>query len=112
MYRTLPHDLDAEKGLLGSMLIAPRDVINNCIERLQPACFYLPAHTTIYELLVEFWNKQEPADIITLANLLRDRKQLDAVGWTGVHHKSNKFHAHGSQRRVLSGNHPREVRLA
>ena len=80
IHRTLPHSLEAEQGLLGSMLISPVDVIGECVERIDEKYFYQPAHATVYEILVELWNKQQPADIITLTQLLRDRKQLDAVG--------------------------------
>ena len=80
IHRTLPHSLEAEQGLLGSMLISPLDVIGECVERIDEKYFYQPAHATVYEILVELWNKQQPADIITLTQLLRDRKQLDAVG--------------------------------
>ena len=80
IHRTLPHSLEAEQGLLGSMLISPTDVIGECVERIDEKYFYQPAHATIYEVLVELWNKQQPADIITLTQLLRDRKQLDGVG--------------------------------
>ena len=80
IHRTLPHSIEAEQGLLGSMLLSPTDVIGECVERITEKYFYQPAHATIYELLVELWNKQQPADIITLTQLLRDRKQLDAIG--------------------------------
>ncbi len=62
------------------MLISPADVIGECVERIDEKYFYQPAHATIYEVLVELWNKQQPADIITLTQLLRDRKQLDGIG--------------------------------
>ena len=80
IHRTLPHSLEAEQGLLGSMLISPVGVIGECVERIDEKYFYQPSHATIYEILVELWNKQQPADIITLTQLLRDRKQLDSVG--------------------------------
>ena len=80
IHRALPHSLEAEQGLLGSMLIAPGEVIDDCIQRITDAAFYQPAHGTIYALLVELWNKQQPADIITLTQALRERKQLEGVG--------------------------------
>ena len=78
--RALPHSLEAEQALLGSMLIAPAEVIDECIPQITEEAFYLPAHTTIYALIVEFWNNQTPADIVTITQALRDRKQLEAVG--------------------------------
>lgn len=80
IHRTLPHSDEAEQGLLGSMLIAPTDVIGECVESISGNAFYVPAHQTIYEILVELWNKETPADFITLTQILRDRKLLDGVG--------------------------------
>ena len=80
IHRTLPHSLEAEQGVLGSMLISPTDVIGDCVERINASYFYQPAHATIYEVLVEAWNAQRPADVITLTQTLRDRNLLDAVG--------------------------------
>ncbi len=80
IHRALPHSDEAEQGLLGSMLIAPTDVIGECVESISGNAFYVPAHQTIYEILVELWNKETPADFITLTQILRDRKLLDGVG--------------------------------
>jgi replicative DNA helicase len=80
IHRVLPHSIEAEQGLLGSMLIAPMEVIGDCVERISEKCFYVPAHATIYQLLVELWTTQHPADIITLTQILRDRHLLDGVG--------------------------------
>ena len=80
IHRTLPHSLEAEQGVLGSMLISPTDVIGDCVERINEQYFYQPAHATIYIILVEFWTAQHPADVITLTQVLRDRKLLDEVG--------------------------------
>ena len=80
VHRTLPHSLEAEQGVLGSMLIAPTEVIGDCVERINATYFYQPAHATIYEVLVEAWTNQRPADVITLTQTLRDRNLLDGVG--------------------------------
>ncbi len=80
IHRTLPHSLEAEQGVLGSMLISPTDVIGDVVERINEQYFYQPAHATIYTILVEFWSAQRPADVITLTQVLRDRKLLEEVG--------------------------------
>lgn len=80
LHRTLPHSADAEQGVLCSMLLSPREVIGECVERIDASHFHIPAHATIYELLVEFWNKQTPIDLITLTQGLSDRGLLDQVG--------------------------------
>src|SRR3982750_4593067 len=54
--RTLPHSVEAEQGVLGSMLISPREIIAECVEKINEEYFYIPAHQTIYSVLVELWN--------------------------------------------------------
>ena len=39
--------------MLGSMLISPRDTIAECVEKINADYFYVPAHQTIYNLLVD-----------------------------------------------------------
>src|SRR5258708_16430208 len=48
--RSLPFSSDAEKGVLCSMLLSPRDVSGLCGLRLHPPPFYVPAHQIIHEL--------------------------------------------------------------
>jgi len=80
IHRTLPHSVEAEQGVLGSMLISPRDTIAECVEKINEAYFYVPAHQTIYTALVELWNAGQGIDLITFTQILRDRNILDAVG--------------------------------
>ncbi len=79
-HRTLPYSSEAEMGVLSSMLIAPREVIGECVEVATEEHFHLPAHATIYAILVEFWNENKPLDFITLTQVLKDRGLLDQVG--------------------------------
>src|SRR6476619_5791130 len=80
IHRTLPHSVEAEQGVLGSMLISPRETIAECVEKINEAYFYVPAHQTIYTYLVELWNTSQGIDLITFTQVLRDRNVLDAVG--------------------------------
>lgn len=72
--------MEAEQGVLGSMLISPRDVIAECVEKINEGYFYVPAHQTIYTVLVELWNTGQGIDLITFTQTLRDRNILEAVG--------------------------------
>src|SRR6476646_6876490 len=56
IHRTLPHSVEAEQGVLGSMLIAPRDAIAEVVEKINENYFYIPAHQTTYSELVDLWN--------------------------------------------------------
>ena len=83
-HRPLPHNLDAEKGLIGSILLSPRDVLNECADQLSEEAFYSPAHGTIFRVLVEMWTANQQIDLITLTNRLRDLNLLDSVGGPGA----------------------------
>ncbi|HSP44900.1 MAG TPA: replicative DNA helicase, partial [Chthoniobacterales bacterium] len=80
IHRTLPHSIEAEQGVLGSMLISPREIIAECVEKINENYFYLPAHQTIYLVLVELWNAGQGIDLITFTQVLRDRNLLETVG--------------------------------
>src|SRR6202047_97237 len=78
--RSLPYSEDAEKGVLCSLVLSPREVGDLCILRLHPDAFYSPAHKIIYELVIEFSDKSKPIDFITLKQTLKDRGFLEEVG--------------------------------
>src|SRR5437764_9368971 len=62
------------------MLISPRDTIAECVEKINEEYFYVPAHQTIYTVLVELWNAGQAIDLITFTQVLRDRNLLESVG--------------------------------
>src|SRR6266404_1462564 len=80
IHRTPPHSVDAEQGVLGSMLISPRETIAECVEKINEEYFYVPAHETIYNVLVDLWNAGQAIDLITFTQVLRDRNLLEGVG--------------------------------
>src|ERR1700680_3323843 len=80
IHRAPPHSVEAEQGVLGSMLISPRETIAECVERINEEYFYIPAHQTIYNVLVDLWNAGQAIDLITFTQVLRDRNLLDSVG--------------------------------
>ena len=53
IHRAPPHSVEAEQGVLGSMLISPRDAIAECVEKITEEYFYVPAHQIIYRELVD-----------------------------------------------------------
>lgn len=83
IHRTLPHSIEAEQGVLGSMLISPREIIGECVDKLTAEYFYVPAHQTIYMALVERWRAGQGIDLITFTQVLRDRNLLETVGGAG-----------------------------
>ena len=80
IHRTPPHSVEAEQGVLGSMLISPRDAIAEVVEKITEEYFYVPAHQTIFTVLVDLWNTGAGIDLITFTQVLRDRNLLETVG--------------------------------
>src|SRR6266487_1113048 len=80
IHRAPPHSVEAEQGVLGSMLISPRDAIAEVVEKINEEYFYVPAHQTIYSVLVDLWNAGQAIDLITFTQVLRDRNLLETVG--------------------------------
>jgi len=79
--RSLPQSIDAEKGVLGSILLLPQTVLDECIKRqVSPKYFHLPAHALIFSTLVEMHEAKRPIDLISLTQFLEDAHKLDEVG--------------------------------
>jgi replicative DNA helicase len=88
--RLPPHNLEAEQGVLGSLLL-DRDAIIRVAAWLKPEDFYLQANGSIFRAVVELYNRREPTDLITLSDELGRRELLDAVG--GVSYLTNLLNA-------------------
>jgi replicative DNA helicase len=80
--RLPPHSIEAERGVLGCVLLSPGDCLGVCIEKFKsgPELFYDLRHRHIYELLVEMYDHREAIDLLTVQQRLKDRNQLEAVG--------------------------------
>ncbi len=80
--RLPPHSIEAEQGVLGCVLLSPNDCLGHCIEKFQsgPEVFYDLRHRTVYEALVEMYERKHAIDLITLQQQLKDRQQLEGVG--------------------------------
>ena len=77
--RTPPHDLAAEQCVLGGMLMS-KDAISDVMEVLSPQDYYRPAHQLVHEAILELYGRGEPADAITVADVLAKRGELGRVG--------------------------------
>lgn len=74
-----PNNLEAEASVLGAILIDP-EVVVNVVEVLKPEHFYSPAHKTMFDGMLQLFEKRQPIDAVTLTNQLKKMKQLSAVG--------------------------------
>lgn len=80
--RLPPHADSAEQGVLGCALLDPNTCLPLCVEKLQvgPKAFYDLRHQTIYETLLEMFDRRETIDLITVQQRLKDRGSLDQIG--------------------------------
>lgn len=79
--RPKPHDLNAEKAVLGAMLIDSPSATDTAIEKLGVArTFYSDAHQKIYETILELRQKETGIDHISVAKTLSDKGILDQIG--------------------------------
>jgi replicative DNA helicase len=78
--RIPPHNLDAERAVLGAVLLEGRDALPRVVEVLTPADFYTEAHRVMYATMLHLFERGEPVDLITLTEELRREDQLSFVG--------------------------------
>jgi len=74
-----PHDEDAERLLLGALLI-DKDAIVKVAEFLRPEHFYRDAHAKIYGVILDLYEKREPTDLVTVTSKIKKAKILEQVG--------------------------------
>lgn len=77
--RIPPQNIEAEQSLLGSVLIDP-EAISRILEGIELDDFYREAHRQIFAAVLGLYQRNEPADLVTVTNALRTGGQLEAVG--------------------------------
>ena len=80
--RTPPHSLEAEKSVLGSMLIS-RDAAELAAEMLSASDFYVPQHQDIFEAMTELVSRAQPVDSVTIVDALERAGKLASAGGLG-----------------------------
>lgn len=88
--RVPPHDLEAEKSVLGGVLIDSA-AIHLVAEFMKPEFFYTPEHQMIYSAMLTLYEKRQPIDVVTLKNELTHAGDLKKVG--GVSYLSDLINA-------------------
>ena len=74
-----PHNLEAEKSLLGSILIDANSFIK-VGDQIQSEDFYLDVHRIIFTVMVELFSRHQPIDVLTLSNRLEELERLQSIG--------------------------------
>lgn len=77
--KLLPQNVEAEVGVLGSLLIDPEAVVQ-VADFLRPEDFYRDAHRAIFQAVLDLYEAGRAADLITLSDELARRGKLDEIG--------------------------------
>src|SRR6202040_642443 len=77
--RQLPQNLDAERSVLGAILL-DNHALNTAIEKLKPEDFFHDPHRRIFNQMVQLGELQQAIDLVTLGDQLRRKGELEAVG--------------------------------
>lgn len=77
--KVLPHNLEAERGLLGSILI-DQEGISKIIDHISEEDFYKLSHQEIFKAMKELYGEVQAVDIITVSSKLAERQFLEKCG--------------------------------
>jgi len=77
-----PHHLEAERSILGAVLVQ-NEIMDLVLDGgLEERDFYLDAHQKIFSAASELYKRRDPVDLVTLTSFLRDKNWFDLVGGT------------------------------
>lgn len=77
--KTIPHNIDAEQSVLGSMFLTKK-ALQKALEGLSHEEFYLDSHSKIFECIKSVDDKKIPVDLTTVTEELNNRNWLQQVG--------------------------------
>ena len=77
--RIPPQNIEAEQSVLGCLML-DKESITKVADILKPDDFYKGIHSNIYYVMLELYEKNEPIDLLSLTNRLKEKKQLEEAG--------------------------------
>ena len=77
--RTPPHNLDAERALLGAIMLKPESMHDVSVT-VYPESFYADKHREIFRAMLDIFTKGNPIDLLSVTNKLKERNLLDRTG--------------------------------
>jgi len=77
--RPLPNNLDAERSILGAILL-DNNALNTAIEALKAEDFFLPQHRHVFQQMIALGESQHAIDLVTLTEELHRHGELEAAG--------------------------------
>lgn len=84
--RIQPHNEDAEKSILGAMMLS-KDVIADVSMIIRGQDFYQPKNQNIFETIVELYSNNGPADVVMVASALEKKGILNTIGGANYLHE-------------------------
>lgn len=79
LVKTPPHDIEAEKALLGSILLN-NDIVDDVADKIKVTFFYDQRHQVLFSLILELWSNNHPIDIIYILNLIEKSDKTKVLG--------------------------------
>lgn len=77
-----PQNIEAEQSLLGSLMLDKNAVVK-VVDFLEERDFYKKNHKEIYGAIKDLFEKNEPVDVLSVSNRLKEKKQLELIGGAG-----------------------------
>lgn len=77
--RIPPQQLDAERALLGAVMLRPESM-HEIIDILTSDAFYVEKHGIIYHSIFDLFSKSEPIDLLSVSAKLKAKKDFERVG--------------------------------
>ncbi|OGV98094.1 MAG: replicative DNA helicase [Nitrospinae bacterium RIFCSPLOWO2_02_FULL_39_110] len=80
LIRLPPQNTEAERSILGAILLE-NEALPKSLEILRDeSCFYMDSHRKIFAAIIHLFEKNQPMDIMTLSEILKKKNQLEEVG--------------------------------
>lgn len=74
-----PQSVEAEESVIGALLVNPI-AITKVVDIIKSESFYKPAHAEIYSSMLDLYANNQPIDVVTVSEHLRDKDKLETVG--------------------------------
>jgi len=77
--RIPPQNIDAEKALLGSIMLRP-ETIYDIMDVVSASAYYADRHRKIFEIMMELFSKSTPIDLLSLSSRLKEKNLIEGIG--------------------------------
>ncbi|MDA8126072.1 MAG: replicative DNA helicase [Deltaproteobacteria bacterium] len=79
MNRISPNNIEAERAVLGT-IITDNAALGAVVEVIDASDFYSVVHSKVFSAILAMTDRNEPVDLVTLSNALRDQGRLEQIG--------------------------------